>query len=311
MDPNLAATGIHPYAAANRPMGSQTPITTPTVAAVIRTLNESALLGSCIEALRAQEGGIPLELVVVDSGSVDGTVEIASRAGARVIEIDPAEFDYSRALNLGILHTAAELVIVLSAHAVPVDAYWLERMVAPFADPGVAGVAARQIPWPDADWHELLRLECAFPPARHVFASTDEPIFSNAAACIRRSVWSEFPFVLPAVEDLDWARRVLRAGRTIVYEPAATVRHSHDESAEERALRLIDISRVHRAGSAEALPWLRTLREAAALVRRDLAALVALDAAPATKLRYAAGTLATARAFVARYGEAGSTAERR
>ena len=114
-----------------------------------------------------------------------------------------------------------DLVLILSAHAVPVDEHWVERMTAPFEDPRVAGVASRQRPWDDAPWREVLRLARQFgpDPARLPPASTDELVFSNAASCIRRSAWRDQPFLLPAAEDLEWARRVVAAGWSVIYEP--------------------------------------------------------------------------------------------
>ena len=51
-----------------------------TVGVVIRTLNESELIGRCLETLGAQRGEFDLDVLVVDSGSTDATVEIAQRA---------------------------------------------------------------------------------------------------------------------------------------------------------------------------------------------------------------------------------------
>ena len=115
------------------------------IGVVIRTLDESALIGRCLDTLRAQNGCFHLDMVVVDSGSRDGTVEIARSHGARVLELSPAEFDYSKALNLGIEHVRGELIVSLSAHAIPVDEHVLERISAPFRDPtrrGSLGAAA-------------------------------------------------------------------------------------------------------------------------------------------------------------------------
>src|SRR5262249_27511618 len=147
---------------------------------------------------------------------------------------------------VGIDAARGELVVSISAHAVTVDDGWLEAMTAPFADPQVAGVSSRQVPWPDAPWQEVHRLG---PPFRGVGpgvseGDADDVVFSNAASCLRRDVWQEHRFTLPAVEDLDWARRVIDEGWTIVYEPRAAVYHSHEESARAQALRMIDINRV-------------------------------------------------------------------
>src|SRR4051812_8888160 len=93
----------------------------PTVGVVIRTLNESEHIARCIQTLRQQQGRFELDVVVVDSGSTDGTVELGRANGARIVELSPDEFDYSKALNLGIESVRGDLVVSLSAHAIPVD----------------------------------------------------------------------------------------------------------------------------------------------------------------------------------------------
>ena len=77
-----------------------------TIGVVIRTLNESELIGRCLETLHGQQGGFELDVLVVDSGSTDSTLEIARDRGARILELAPTEFDYSKALNVGIEQVA-------------------------------------------------------------------------------------------------------------------------------------------------------------------------------------------------------------
>ena len=68
---------------------------------VIRTLNEAELIGTCLETLGRQRSDFDLDVLVVDSGSTDATVEIARSHGARVHAVRPDDFDYSTALNVG------------------------------------------------------------------------------------------------------------------------------------------------------------------------------------------------------------------
>jgi glycosyltransferase involved in cell wall biosynthesis len=282
------------------------------VGVVIRTLNESELIRRCLETLDTQKGPFELDVVVVDSGSTDETVEIARSKGVRVVEMPPADFDYSKALNLGIEQVRGDIVVSLSAHAIPVDDAWLERMSAPFEDPTVAGVASRQVPWPDAPWQEVQRLREQFGETPTVYSKgrSERLVFSNAASSIRRSVWKEQPFTLPAVEDLEWARRVVGRGWTIVYEPQAAVYHSHHENARARARRLIDINRVHHAEGAERNRR-RTLREAAGLVFRDSRSILNLDEPFRRKLVHLGDLMRTAFYYVFDFSRSGTTAERR
>ena len=222
----------------------------PAVSIVIRARDESRFIARCLAALEAQDFPRAAEVVLVDSGSGDGTVDIARRWPVRVVEIRPSDFTYSSALNLGFRAARSPFVASLSAHAIPVDARWVSTLVHHFEDPRVAGVYSRELPWPDADLYERLRLESCFPPfgatksLEFALESGDldrHPLlwtFSNAASMVRRDLWEERPFrELPYAEDIDWSRWALRQGHHIVYEPLARVWHSHREGAASRAER--------------------------------------------------------------------------
>ena len=282
-----------------------------TVGVVIRSLNESALIGTCLEALRAQAGAFDLDVLVVDSGSTDATVEIAREHGARVLELPPADFDYAKTLNLGIEEVRGDLVVVLSAHAVPLGDDWLARTTRWFGDPRVAGVGSRQVPWPDAPWREVHRLAQQFGETSSTSADGHAVIFSNAASVVRRAAWDEHRFRLPAAEDADWAERVVSEGWTIVYEAGVAVHHSHRESPRAQALRLIDINRVLDRGRRRRT-LLHTVREAAGLVVRDARTILALDGlTTGRKLAHLADLVRLAWYYVVDFSRTGSTAERR
>ena len=283
-----------------------------TVGIVIRTLNESELIRRCLETLAAQSGDFELDVLVVDSGSTDATLEIAQAHGARITTLAPGDFDYSKALNLGIEQVRGEIVVSLSAHAIPVDDDWLERMTAHFADPQVAGVFTRQVPWPGAPWQEVHRLQQQFGTAPRTYANGDAAavVFSNAASAIRRTAWSEQPFTLPAVEDIDWAQRAVSSGWAIVYEPDVSVFHSHHEDPRAQAQRLIDINRILDSETAPRTRR-RTLREGAGLLFRESRKIVGLDEPLRRKLSYLSDLVRTVWYYVFDFSRGGTTAERR
>ncbi len=105
---------------------------------VIRVRNEAKSLRRVLEALRAQRCSFAWEIVIVDNESEDETGELCKQYNARVIPITREEWTYGRALNRGINNARGQLVLLCSAHSIPIGSYFLESAVAPFADPDTA-----------------------------------------------------------------------------------------------------------------------------------------------------------------------------
>ena len=206
------------------------------VSIVLRTKNEGKLLRKTLNLIDKQHYSPRPELIIVDSGSTDETLVIASRhGGLSVLELPAKEFTYGRALNTGIRASGGDVTVALSAHAFPCGEHWLGRLVSHFDDPKVAGVYGRQLPQEDA-WPSVKRDYLEFYGQQpRIQTDSDNPNdhrFSNSASAIRRSFWEEHPFDedLPYCEDREWARSMLMRGYKILYEPSAAVYHSHNES---------------------------------------------------------------------------------
>ena len=210
----------------------------PKISILIRTKNEAKDIAKTLD-LVVEQSLQPDEIIVVDSGSTDGTIELVQqRPDIRLLTMRPEDFTFGRSLNVGFANTRAELVIALSAHAFPCDRHWLTHLVQPFADPHVAGVYGKQVPHPDA-----------YPPVERDYRSfySDQPrvqtnpnelndrVFSNANAAIRRQCWEKRPFdeALSGCEDVEWAWAILSLGEKIIYAPEAAVYHSHNESLQQ------------------------------------------------------------------------------
>ena len=219
----------------------------PDVSIVIPTKNGGELLREMLMMVRTQETDRTLEIVAVDSGSKDQTKEILLEHGARVVEIDPSDFDHGLTRNRAVALSRAPYAVLISQDAVPADAYWLEALLAPFQDPDVAGVYSRQLPRPGAD--ALTRRQLAQGvtgslerrtqrlPDRESYSRLRPEkryelcAFDDVCSAIRRSVWRRIPYNSAYfAEDLDWGKRVLEAGWKIVYEPRSAVIHSHARS---------------------------------------------------------------------------------
>ncbi len=104
---------------------------------VIRAYNEAAHIGRLLTGIQQQT--LPeVEVILVDSGSTDGTVQIAEAFGVKLVTISPEEFTFGRSLNRGIEAASHEYVAIISAHCYPVYPDWLEKLIEPLADPEVA-----------------------------------------------------------------------------------------------------------------------------------------------------------------------------
>ncbi len=237
----------------------------------------------CLDAIRAQAIAEPVEIVVVDSGSSDGSVVAARSRGTAVHEMAAHEFTHGASRNRGASCSHGDLLVFISQDAVPVSARWLERLTRPLReDPRVAGVYGGQLPHPSARPPERYFLAFLYGPAprRQVAGRVQElsmetTLFSNVNAAMSRATWERFPFVEDIVmsEDQDWSRRVLLAGYSVAYEPEAAVRHSHDYTLVAAFRRFFDSgASADRAYLAGSRPSTRVLRRTAIRYARGEAA---------------------------------------
>lgn len=201
----------------------------PDVSVIVRAKDAEETLTRTLQALREQT--VAAEIIVVDSGSCDRTVEIARRHADRLLEIRSADFTYGRALNLGAAAARAPVHAALSSHCLPAGHRWLERSLAHYGREDVAATNGMQA-LPDGSvpigpFHQDLS---------HALADVRWGQ-SNHAATWRAAVWESFPFdeALPACEDREWALRVLGAGWRIAFDRELWVDMSHRSAHGYRA----------------------------------------------------------------------------
>ena len=207
------------------------------ISIVIPVKNGGPDLRRCLDAIGGQQVGDDVEVVVVDSGSTDGSAELAESHGAHVHRIPPHEFNHGATRNLGVDRAQGDRIVFTSQDAHAEDGGWLARLVAPLEDPQVGGAYGRQIAHEGAKPPEQFFLDYLYGPRPRVQRAAGEAelsmattLFSNVNSAIRRDVFDRFRFVddINMSEDQEWSRRVLLAGYAITYEPRAVVRHSHD-----------------------------------------------------------------------------------
>lgn len=194
------------------------------ISVVVRAKDEADSIGRLLDLLAAQElAGRALELIVVDSGSRDGTVAIAHARGATVTEIAAADFTFGGALNTGAAVAGGELIVALSAHAFPRDAGWLARMADVFDDPCVACACGDAYAPGGGSLHGRVTQDAAL-LARHPYWG-----YSNVAGAFRAELWRALPFRtdMPGTEDKAWAHHWIERGHTCVVGADLAVEHDH------------------------------------------------------------------------------------
>lgn len=223
------------------------PLSAATLSVVIPTLNAGTELVYLLRKLRTQTHVGPVEIVVVDSGSTDGTVAAARAAGARVVEISPAQFSHSGARNLGAEHAQGEYLLFMVQDAYPLGDRWLYGLLRYLLDheaQGVVAVSCTEYCRDDSD----LMYECSI--ATHYdylgcksadrvgeFRGADHENLrvmgqlSNVACLIPRNRFLPYRFRGAFAEDLDLGVRLIRDGLRVAMLASVKVIHSHSRKA--------------------------------------------------------------------------------
>lgn len=218
---------------------------TPVPSVVIPVRNEAANIRACIDGVLAQTVSVA-EIIVVDSGSTDGTLDIlAQYPQVKVISIEPERFNHGAARNVGAKAAVSDWVILTVGDARAADDRWIEKLLAGVIDEHVVGVCGAQITPHERGANPVDWFRPASEPEtqRYQFATANDfdklsPLeklhacsWDDVTALYHRATLLRFPFddVMYA-EDALWAAKVLRAGLALVYQPGARVNHYHLES---------------------------------------------------------------------------------
>jgi rhamnosyltransferase len=225
----------------------------PRLTALIRCRDEERGIGPLIDDLQAQTIADLIEVVVIDSGSRDGTVEQVRGRGIEPVQISPEEFTYGKALNLAAARSRAPVCLSVSAHVSLPDDGWVARILEAFGDPRVACASG---PRRDPSGLHLLHE----PVIQNLTHAQRHPLwgYSNSSGAFRRELWERRPFneQLQADEDLEWAWHWLCHGWLVRLDPALAVHHSHADEGPLRTFsrRRAEAAAVHRFRDAEPLP---------------------------------------------------------
>jgi rhamnosyltransferase len=202
------------------------------VSVVIRTLNEARHLPALLRSITSQDlADHRAEVVLVDSGSSDGTLEIARQHGCRIVTIRKEEFSFGRSLNVGCRAAEGEVLVFVSGHCIPQDEHWLRRLVAPLGHDSVVYSYGGQLGGERTHFSEH-QIFAKYFPSRSQVPQREGFYCNNANAALLKSEWLRTPFdeELTGLEDMHLAKQLVARGERLAYVAEAAVYHLHDES---------------------------------------------------------------------------------
>jgi rhamnosyltransferase len=196
---------------------------------IIRCYNEEEHIGRLLSGIFEQTIQ-DLEIILVDSGSTDATLAIASHYPVKILSIKPEDFSFGRSLNLGCQAAQGEFLAFASAHVYPVYRDWLEKLLSPFSDPQVALAYGKQRGDEVTKYSEHQIFAKWFPESSNF--NQKHPFCNNANAAIRKKMWEQFPYdeELTGLEDIDWAKKAIALNYKIAYIAEAEIVHVHNET---------------------------------------------------------------------------------
>jgi len=226
---------------------------------IIPTKNGMERLPEVLQAVLNQKVPWSYNVIAIDSGSSDGTIEFLKTQKITLIEIKAEEFGHGKTRNQAIAATTAQYVVLITQDAVPVGDHWLQSLVSALeCSPETAGAFGRHIAHENADPFTTRDLKSHFDffkaQPRVVSKQTDVirysndkawvqmlHFFSDNNAILRRSVWERIPYPdVDFAEDQLWAKLIIDAGYSKAYVDEAIVSHSHDFSIWEKLQRCFD-----------------------------------------------------------------------
>jgi glycosyltransferase involved in cell wall biosynthesis len=188
---------------------------------LIRNLNEAKSLEHNLLALQKQQTSFEYEVVVIDNESNDNSIEIALSKGCKVFSLPRQEFTYGHALNYGISKCAGKIIVILSAHVVLLNEFFLEKIPQYFEEADVAGLRFVLGTSP-----EKVRSSIAAGPQKLTYEETSDfatknwtNFIVNHCSAIKRSCWEALPFDEKIIdgEDKLWSLNILKRNYTILY----------------------------------------------------------------------------------------------
>lgn len=200
---------------------------------VIRTKNEERKLESVLCSILNQNSEYEVEIIIVDSGSIDNTLSIAKKYNCKIITIKPEDFSWGYALNKGVSQAQGDTIAIISGHCIFENQNCLQNLYTTYnLNPEISVIYGRQCGDAKEDPFECCDLNHFYPiedTLKYIENNIYKLTISNACCFFKSSVWekNKFDEILQSCEDTKWAEDVLNSGYKIGYLSSISVIHSH------------------------------------------------------------------------------------
>ena len=219
-----------------------------TVSIVIPTKNAGTEFRYTLENIRQQKGISHIEIITIDTGSSDKTLEIAENYQASIYSIPADQFNHGRTRNIGASHAHGEYILFIVQDAIPAGDFWLYNLVNTVRKENVVAASCRQVPKSDADlfaacgiWNHYRILDFT---GDHIFSLKGEfqdyPFkekrrmanLDDVCSIVKKDIFDKYQFnATDYAEDLDLGARLVKDGHSIAFLHSVAVIHSHNRDA--------------------------------------------------------------------------------
>lgn len=215
------------------------------ISVVIPVKNGDIWLENCIRSIMKQTLFAKTEIIAIDSGSTDRSLDILKMFPVKIVHITPEEFNHGLTRNYAVNYCQGQYIVMTVQDARAVDEFWLQNLLNGFTSSNVAGVCGQQVVPHERDKNPVEWFRPYTPPSMYSFCfpSADEfqklsasekkhcCAWDNVTAMYRKEVLQSIPFKkISYGEDHVWAKDALANGYEIVYNTAARVYHYHYEN---------------------------------------------------------------------------------
>ncbi len=237
------------------------------ISVVVISHNGESFVESCLESIEKSVNGAKIEIVVVDNNSSDGTVSIIKEKFSSVHLIENKNnLGFTSAVNIGIKNSSGRCILILNQDTMIVGNSIIRMADRLFQDDKIGCLGPKFVGFDDT----LQKSARAFPRYRDLFfelcglsyifrkssffarwkmgrfdhlseRKVDQPM--GAALMFRRELIEEigyfdesFPIFF---SDVDFCRRVIKAGYFNLYYPEATIKHYVGGSTEKNRAKMI------------------------------------------------------------------------